>query len=87
MKQISLAQSGFELATKRSRKRAFLDEMEQVIPWADLLTLIAPHAPAGKTGRPSFAAGDGVAHSPAAAVLWSFRPGYERGPARRAAVL
>ncbi len=55
MKQISLASSGFELATKRTRKRAFLEEMEQVIPWSDLLALIAPHAPAGKTGRPPFA--------------------------------
>ena len=55
MNQISLAQSGFELAHKRTRKRVFLDEMDQVIPWSDLLALIAPHAPAGKTGRPPFA--------------------------------
>ena len=55
MKQISLAQSGFELASKRTRKRTFLDEMDRVIPWSDLLALIAPHAPAGKTGRPPFA--------------------------------
>lgn len=55
MKQISLAATGFELATKRTRKRAFLDEMDRVIPWSQLLALIAPHAPAGKTGRPPFA--------------------------------
>ena len=55
MKQISLASSGFELVAKRTRKRAFLDEMDLVIPWSDLLALIAPHAPAGKTGRPPFA--------------------------------
>jgi transposase, IS5 family len=54
MKQISLA-SGFELVTKRTRKRVFLDEMDKVIPWSDLLALIAPHAPEGKTGRPPFA--------------------------------
>src|SRR5690606_40051969 len=30
-------------------------EMDAVIPWLDLLALIAPHAPAGKTGRPPFA--------------------------------
>ncbi len=56
MKQISLAQSGFELVTKRTRKRDFLDEMNLVIPWTELLALIAPHAPEGKTGRPPFAA-------------------------------
>lgn len=55
MNQISLAHSGFELSAKRTRKRVFLDEMEQVVPWFDLLSLIAPHAPAGKTGRPPFA--------------------------------
>jgi IS5 family transposase len=55
MKQISLATTGFELVTKRTRKREFLDEMNLVIPWPQLLALIAPHAPAGKTGRPPFA--------------------------------
>ena len=53
MKQISLATTGFELATKR--KREFLDEMNLVIPWSQLLALMAPHAPAGATGRPPFA--------------------------------
>ncbi len=55
MQQTSLATTGFELASKRTRKRAFLAEMDQVIPWSDLLVLIAPHAPAGRTGRPPFA--------------------------------
>lgn len=55
MQQMSLAHTGFELVTKRTRKREFLDEMNLVIPWSDLLALITPHAPAGKTGRPPFA--------------------------------
>ena len=55
MEQMSLASTGFELVTKRTRKREFLDEMNLVIPWSELLALIAPHAPAGKTGRPPFA--------------------------------
>ena len=54
MKQMSLAHTGFELVTKRTRKREVLDEMNLVIPWTELLALIAPHAPAGKTGRPPF---------------------------------
>src|SRR5574343_121491 len=54
MKQMSLAHSGFELVTKRTRKREFLDEMNLVIPWTELLALIAPHASEGKTGRPPF---------------------------------
>jgi IS5 family transposase len=55
MKQRSLANTGFELVTKRTRKREFLDEMNLVVPWAELIGLITPHAPSGKTGRPPFA--------------------------------
>jgi IS5 family transposase len=57
MKQISLAQStsGFELSAKRTRKREFLEEMNTVVPWADLVALVAPHAPVANTGRPPFA--------------------------------
>lgn len=55
MKQTSLSVSGFELQSKRTRRREFLYEMDRVIPWADLVALIQPHAPAGKTGRPPFA--------------------------------
>src|SRR6218665_1241287 len=54
MKQLSLA-SGFELMGKRTRKRAFLEEMDRVVPWFELVGLIEPHY-AGKasTGRPPF---------------------------------
>ncbi|MBT0569004.1 IS5 family transposase [Curvibacter sp. CHRR-16] len=54
MKQMSLAHTGFELVTKRTRKREFLEEINLVIPWTELLALIAPHVPEGKTGRPPF---------------------------------
>ena len=57
MKQISLATTGFELATKRTRKRIFLDEMNLVVPWTELVKLIQPFTPAARTqgGRPAFA--------------------------------
>ena len=57
MKQMSLSESGFERKTKRTRKREFLDEMNLVVPWAELVSLIAPHAPqpGAKGGRPPFA--------------------------------
>ena len=51
---MSLATTGFELVTKRTRKREFLDEMDLVIPWRELVGLVTPHAPAGKSGRPPF---------------------------------
>jgi len=57
MKQMSLGAGGFERKTKRTRKREFLDEMNLVVPWAELVALIAPHAPqpGAKGGRPPFA--------------------------------
>jgi len=52
MKQTDL---GLNLTIKRTRKREFLDEMNRVVPWADLVALVAPFAPEGKKGRPPFA--------------------------------
>ena len=40
MKQKSFASSGFELVTKRTRKRKFIAEMNSVVPWAALASLI-----------------------------------------------
>ena len=58
MKQISLATTGFELVTKRTRKRVFMDEINLMVPWTELIGLIQPLASSGTTtkgGRPSFA--------------------------------
>ncbi len=52
MKQADL---GLNLTTRRTRKREFLDEMNRVVPWAELVALVAPFSPEGKKGRPPFA--------------------------------
>ena len=52
MKQQSL---GLGTSSKRTRKREFLDEMERVVPWGELVALIAPYMPEGRRGRPPFA--------------------------------
>ncbi len=41
MKQRSLADSGFEHSTKRTRKRQLLEQMQAVVAWAELKALIA----------------------------------------------
>ena len=51
MKQTDL---GLELSTRRTRKQILLEEMNQVMPWSELLALITLHAPVAKTGRPPF---------------------------------
>ena len=59
MKQMSLdsTATGIERKTKRTRKREFLDEMNLMVPWTELVALITPFAPArnAKGGRPPFA--------------------------------
>lgn len=39
---------------KKTRKQVFFEQMEQVVPWADLVSLFAPYYPEGKNGRPPF---------------------------------
>ena len=51
MKQATLP---LDLSVKKTRKQVFLDQMDQVVPWAALVELIAPYYPEGKTGRPPF---------------------------------
>lgn len=51
MKQHSL---GLRMTAKRTRRREFLEEMEKVVPWADLVALVSPYLPEGKRGRPPF---------------------------------
>ena len=40
MKHQSFATAGFELATKRTPRHEFLDEMNLVVPWSELVGLI-----------------------------------------------
>jgi hypothetical protein len=44
--------SGFERYTKKTRRAAFLEEMEQVVPWRELCALVEPHYPKPENGRP-----------------------------------
>ncbi len=55
MEQINLYTTGFEPAPKETRKREFLEKINFVVPFTELISLIEPHLPRGKTGRPPFA--------------------------------
>ena len=66
MRQANL---GLDLTTKRTRKREFLDEMNRVVPWGELVALVAPHAPEGKRGQTAVSSGDDVANPLYAAVV------------------
>ncbi len=52
MRQLTLATAGFEQFAKSTRRAAFLDEMDRVVPWRTLCTLIEPVYPKPGNGRP-----------------------------------
>jgi transposase, IS5 family len=53
VRQQTLAvQTGFEKYGRKSKREQFLDEMEQVVPWAELQALGEPYYPKGENGRP-----------------------------------
>jgi hypothetical protein len=52
MKQSSFASLAWETKKKITRREKFLAEMEAVMPWDELLTVIEPHYARGDRGRP-----------------------------------
>lgn len=53
MRQITLASQGsFERYGKKTRREKFLEEMDRVMPWVELESLIEPHYPKEGNGRP-----------------------------------
>lgn len=53
MRQMSLAQQAeFQRFARKSRREQFLETMDAVMPWAELLALVEPHYPKGGQGRP-----------------------------------
>ena len=53
MRQQTLAEEGFEKYRKPTRRERFLEEMDRIIPWAELSAVIEPFYPRGEgPGRP-----------------------------------
>ncbi len=53
MGQLTFASTGsFEKYRKQTRREKFLEEMERIMPWAELESLIAQHYPKEGNGRP-----------------------------------
>ncbi len=54
MKQMTFADAEYAGNRKQTSKELFLIEMNQVVPWQDLIALIVPHSPKGDGGRPAY---------------------------------
>jgi len=52
MRQQTLASQGsFDKFGRKGKRELFLDQMEQVVPWPELLALVEPHYPKAGKGR------------------------------------
>ena len=52
MRQQTLAsQASFEKFGRKGKRKLFLDQMERVVPWSELLALVEPHYPKAGNGR------------------------------------
>lgn len=74
---------------KKTRKEVFFDEMNQVVPWSMLVTLIQSHAwrTSGFGRAPAVCNEDHAAHPLLATVVEPERPSHGRGTAGAPAVL
>ena len=51
--QDTFAEGGFDRFHKKTRREQFLEDMDRVIPWEELVNVVKPHYPGGKgPGRP-----------------------------------
>ena len=51
MKILSFASLAYENKKKKTRREKFLEEMNEVIPWAELIAVIKEHYPKAGNGR------------------------------------
>ena len=52
MRQMTLAhQAEFQRYSKKTRREQFLEEMDAVMPWTELFSLVVPHYSKGEMGR------------------------------------
>lgn len=51
-KQQSFTDMEYSCRKKKTRREEFLEIMDEIIPWDEWVSIIAPHYPSGKRGRP-----------------------------------
>ena len=52
MKQESFSDMEYRCRKRKTKREEFLEIMEEIIPWDEWVSLIVPHYPTGKRGRP-----------------------------------
>lgn len=52
MKQESFSDMEYRCRKKKTKREEFLETIDEIIPWDEWVSLIVPHYPSGKRGRP-----------------------------------
>ena len=52
MTQLTFTDAEQQIKRRKTRRERFLEQVEQLVPWAELEARIAPHFPRGENGRP-----------------------------------
>ncbi|WP_302619972.1 transposase [uncultured Oscillibacter sp.] len=52
MKQESFSDMEYRCRKKKTKREEFLEIMDEIIPWEEWVSLVVPHYPTGKRGRP-----------------------------------
>ncbi|HET6401577.1 MAG TPA: IS5/IS1182 family transposase, partial [Candidatus Kapabacteria bacterium] len=52
VKQLGFSSDSFERSHAPTRRERFLQQMESVVPWQELVAVIAPSYPKAGNGRP-----------------------------------
>ena len=69
MNQMTFGDAEYAGKRKKTRREVFLEEMEQVVPWKSLLSLIEPMLSDGWSRPASVSAGDDAARAPDAELV------------------
>lgn len=69
MTQLSFGDMEYANHRRKTRREAFLEQMDKIIPWADRAALTASHCPSGKRGRPPLGVETDAAHVPYAELV------------------
>ena len=51
MRQNSFTEVGFQKFRKKTRREQFLEDMDKVVPWRELVEVIEPYYPQGRWAR------------------------------------
>jgi hypothetical protein len=82
MKNLTFASLAYENKKKKTRRELFLEEMNEVIPWSELLQVVEKYYPPSWQWTSTNVFGKDAEDLLYATMVWFIRPGHGRRPLR-----